>query len=188
LDAVKRLLAPVPLAAILIVAALVALLAYGVAQNEPDTSIDSAVAAGERPAAPELDLPRLDGGGRTSLASLKGKVVVLNFWASWCPPCRGESPVLERWHRRLQAQNGTVLGVDVLDVDSDARAFIRRYGLTYPVIRDGDGGSRRSFDVYQQPDTIVIDRRGRIAATVRGPVTEADLRRLLPPLLREAAA
>lgn len=183
----KRLLAPAPLAAALIVALLVALLAYGVAQNGTDTSIDAAVAAGKRPSAPPLDLPRLGSPGRTSLASLRGKVVVLNFWASWCPPCRGESPVLERWHRRLQAQGGTVLGVDVLDLESDASAFVRRYGLTYPIVRDGDGGSRKSYDVNQQPDTIVIDRRGRIAATVRGPVTDADMQRLLPRLLRERA-
>jgi cytochrome c biogenesis protein CcmG, thiol:disulfide interchange protein DsbE len=182
---VKRLLAPVPVAAIAIVAALVALLGYGVAQNEPDNSIDSAVAAGRRPAAPALDLPRLDGAGRTSLASLKGKVVVLNFWASWCPPCRGEAPVLERWHRRIAPQNGTVLGVDVLDVDSDARAFAKRYGLTYPSVRDGDGDSRRSFGVNGQPETIVVDRRGRIAATFRGPVTDAALQRVIPRLLRE---
>jgi cytochrome c biogenesis protein CcmG/thiol:disulfide interchange protein DsbE len=187
LNPVKRVLAPVPLAAIAIVALLVALLAYGVAQNQTDTSIDSAVAAGKRPSAPALDLPRLGAPGRLSLASLRGQVVVINYWASWCPPCRGESPVLERWHRRLQAQKGTVVGVDVLDVDTDARAFIRRYGLTYPVVRDGDGDTRKSFDVYQQPDTIVIDRRGRIAATVRGPVTDARLEQLLPPLLREPA-
>ena len=183
----KRLIAPVPLAAIAIVAALVALLAYGVAQNEPNTSIDSAVAAGKRPAAPKLDLPRLDGGGRLSLASLRGRVVVVNYWASWCPPCRGESPVLERWHRRIAPQTATVLGVDVLDVDSDARAFVRRHGLSYPIVRDGDGGSRRSFGVNGQPETIVVDRRGRIATTFRGPVTDGDLRRVLPPLLREAA-
>jgi len=184
---VKRLLAPAPLAAVLIVAALVALLAYGVAQNEPDDSIDSAVAAGSRPAAPDFELPRLGASGRLSLASLKGKVVVLNYWASWCPPCRGESPVLERWHKRISRQNATVLGIDVLDVDSDAIAFARRYGLTYPSVRDGDGDTRRSFGVTGQPETILIDRRGRIAQTFRGPVTDADLRRTLPPLLRERA-
>jgi cytochrome c biogenesis protein CcmG/thiol:disulfide interchange protein DsbE len=184
---VKRLLAPAPLAAVLIVAALVALLAYGVAQNEPDDSIDSAVAAGERPSAPGFDLPRLGGPGRMTLAALRGKVVVLNYWASWCPPCRGESPVLERWHKRIQPENATVLGIDVLDVESDALAFARRYGLTYPSVRDGDGATRRSFGVSGQPETIVIDRRGRIAHTFRGPVTDADLERALPPLLKERA-
>ena len=183
----KRLPAPAPLAAVLIVAALVALLAYGVAQNEPDDSIDSAVAAGKRPSAPGFDLPRLGAPGRISLASLKGKVVVLNYWASWCPPCRGESPVLERWHRRIAPRNATVLGIDVLDVNSDARAFARRYGLTYPSVRDGDGGTRKSFGVNGQPETIVIDRRGRVATTFRGPVTDADLERTLPPLLKEPA-
>ncbi|HKP92158.1 MAG TPA: TlpA disulfide reductase family protein [Thermoleophilaceae bacterium] len=183
----KRLLAPAPLAAVLIVAALVALLAYGVAQNEPDDSIDSAVAAGRRPSAPGFELPRLGAPGRLSLASLRGKVVVLNYWASWCPPCRGESPVLERWHRRIAPKNATVLGIDVLDVDSDALAFARRYGLTYPSVRDGDGATRRDFGVSGQPETIVIDRRGRIAHTFRGPVTDDDLERALPPLLRERA-
>ena len=184
---VKRLLAPVPLAAVAIALALVALLTYGVVQNTPDKSIDDAIAAGKRVPAPSLDLPRLDGGGRLSLATLRGKVVVLNFWASWCPPCRGESPILERWHRRIAARGGTVLGVDVLDLESDARAFVRRYGMTYPILRDGDGGSRKAFDVYQQPDTIVIDRRGRIATVVRGPVTDADMQRVLPRLLNERA-
>ena len=184
---VKRLLAPVPLAAVAIALALVALLAYGVVQNTPDKSIDDAIAAGKRVPAPPLDLPRLDGGGRLSLAALRGKVVVVNFWASWCPPCRDESPILERWHRRMAAQGGTVLGVDVLDLESDARAFVHRYGMTYPIVRDGDGGSRKAFDVYQQPDTIVIDRRGRIATVIRGPITDADMQRVLPRLLNERA-
>ena len=183
----KRLLAPFPLAAIAITAALVALLAYGVFQNEPDNSIDSAVAAGKRPSAPSLELPRLGAPGSLSLASLKGKVVVLNYWASWCPPCRGEAPVLERWHHRIVPMGGTVLGVDVLDVDSDARAFMRRYGMTFPIVRDGDGDTGKDFGVNGQPETIVIDRRGRIAATFRTPVTDADFSRLLPHLLREPA-
>ncbi|MEA2349847.1 MAG: cytochrome c biosis protein CcmG, thiol:disulfide interchange protein DsbE [Thermoleophilaceae bacterium] len=183
----KRLLAPFPLAAIAITGALVALLAYGVFQNEPDNSIDSAVAAGKRPAAPSLELPRLGAPGKISLASLRGKVVVLNYWASWCPPCRGEAPVLDRWHHRIAPKGGTVLGVDVLDVDSDARAFIRRYGMTFPIVRDGDGDTGKDFGVHGQPETIVIDRRGRIAATFRAPITDADFNRLLPRLLREPA-
>ncbi|HEX8053179.1 MAG TPA: TlpA disulfide reductase family protein [Thermoleophilaceae bacterium] len=72
-------------------------------------------------------------------------------------------------------------------MDSDARAFARRYGLTYPSVRDGDGATRKSFGVNGQPETIVIDRRGRIATTFRGPVTDRDLRRALPPLLEEPA-
>ena len=84
----KRVLRPVPLAAIAATIALLALLAYAVAQNEPDSSIDSAVAAGRRPAAPSLDLPRLNGAGKLSLKSLRGKVVVVNYWASWCNPCK----------------------------------------------------------------------------------------------------
>ena len=184
---VKRLLAPFPLAALAITAALVALLAYGVFQSEPDDSIDSAVAAGRRPAAPALELPRLGAPGSLSLAQLRGKVVVLNYWASWCPPCRGEAAVLERWHHRITPQGGTVLGVDVLDVDSDARAFMRRYGMTFPVVRDGDGDTGKDFGVTGQPETIVIDRRGRIAATFRTPVRDADFARLLPRLLEERA-
>jgi cytochrome c biogenesis protein CcmG/thiol:disulfide interchange protein DsbE len=112
---------------------------------------------------------------------------VLNYWASWCPPCRGEAPVLDRWHHRIAPKGGTVLGVDVLDVDSDARAFIRRYGMTFPIVRDGDGDTGKDFGVHGQPETIVIDRRGRIAATFRAPITDADFNRLLPRLLREPA-
>src|SRR5918912_1805272 len=125
----RRLLAPIPLAVIVGVVALVGLLAYGLSANEPDRSIDRAVAKGERKRAPAIELPALGGAGRRTLGDYRGKVVVLNVWASWCEPCRAESPLLERWHRRISRQRGTVLGVDVLDVASGARAFIRRYRL-----------------------------------------------------------
>jgi len=181
----RRLLAPLPIAVICAVVALVALLAYGLASKEGDSGIDQALARGEREPAPAVRLPRLEGGGQGSLASFRGRVVVLNFWASWCEPCRKESPLLERWHRRIAKRGGTVLGVDVLDVSSDARRFVREYGLSYPMLRDREGASQREFGVVGYPESVVIDRMGRIAAVKRGPVDDAWLRRVLPPLLAE---
>src|SRR5918998_6716028 len=172
----RRLLAPVPVAVIGVVIALVALLAYGLASNEPDRGIEEALEQGERQPAPELELPRLSGDGVGSLEDYRGQVVVLNFWASWCEPCREESPLLQRWHERISARGGTVLGVDVLDVSSDAREFVREYGLTYPMLRDRDGDSQADFGVLAYPETVVIDREGRIAAIERGPVDERWLR------------
>jgi cytochrome c biogenesis protein CcmG, thiol:disulfide interchange protein DsbE len=111
--------------------------------------------------------------------------VLLNVWASWCQPCRQESPLLERWQRRISPRGGTVLGVDVLDVSGDARSFVRRYGLSYPQLRDGGGDTLSRYGVVAYPESFVIDRRGRIAATRRGPVDERFLREQLLPLLRE---
>jgi cytochrome c biogenesis protein CcmG, thiol:disulfide interchange protein DsbE len=174
----RRLLAPVPIAVIGAVVALLALLAYGLASNEPQGEI-----AGEP--APELTLPRLSGNGTGSLEDYRGQVVVLNFWASWCDPCREESPLLQRWHERLATRGATVLGVDALDEIGHARAFIEEYGLTYPMLRDGDGSSREPFGILGFPETFVIDRAGRIAAVQRGPVTADFMREQVAPLLRE---
>ena len=95
----QRLRSPFAIAAIAAVLALIALLAYGLSQNEPDTEIEQALERGERKRAPGFTLDRLSGGGEGSLADYRGRVVVLNFWASWCDPCREESPLLDRWHR-----------------------------------------------------------------------------------------
>ena len=188
LDRVKRVLSPLPIAVIVAVAALLGLLAYGVSSSGPDASIEEALASGRRPPAPEVTLPWLDGRGRGSLADLRGKVVVLNYWASWCEPCRAESPLLERWHRTMVRRGGTVLGVDVLDVSSDAKAFVRRYELSYPMLRDADGRTQRQLGVVAYPETIVVDREGRIAAVQRGPVNEAWMRRHVEPLLAPGEA
>jgi cytochrome c biogenesis protein CcmG/thiol:disulfide interchange protein DsbE len=183
----RRLLAPVPIAVLFAVVALFVLLAYGVSQSEPDRGIEEALQSGERTPAPALELPRLSGAGAGSLEDYRGQVVVLNFWASWCEPCREESPLLQRWHERMRERDGTVLGVDVQDVTDDARAFIGEYGLTYPMLRDGEGVTRESFAIIGFPETFVIDRRGRIAAVRRGPVDDAFMRERVVPLLREPA-
>jgi cytochrome c biogenesis protein CcmG, thiol:disulfide interchange protein DsbE len=181
----RRLLAPIPMAVLVASVALVALLAYGLASNEPDRGVEQALGSGGREQAPEVELPRLEGGGDASLADYRGKVVVLNFWASWCEPCKVESPLLQRWHERLAKQGGLVLGIDVQDISGDAVDFVDEFGLTYPMLRDGPGDLRDDFGILGLPETFVVDRKGRIAAVVRGVVDDEFMREQVEPLLKE---
>lgn len=182
----KRL-SPFAVVAVVGVVALLALLAYGLVASDPDRGIDAALARGEAVAAPDFELDRLSGGGKRSLADYRGKVVVLNAWASWCDPCREESPLLQRWHERIARDGrGTVLGIDALDVDSDARAFVREYGLTYPMLRDPAAESLVDYGVIGYPETFVIDADGRIVALKRGPVDDRWMRENVAPLLERS--
>ncbi len=175
------------IAVIACLAALVGLLAYGVASKQTDTSIDQAVASGKRIDAPLATLPVLGRSGSASLADYRGKVVVMNFWASWCKPCIEELPLLERTQRVIAGRGGTVLGVNYKDVSTDALAFVHRFGLTYPSLRDRDGRLADRYASRAFPETFVIDRRGRIAARRRGPVDQRWLDATLPRLLAEHA-
>jgi cytochrome c biogenesis protein CcmG, thiol:disulfide interchange protein DsbE len=174
-------------AVILTAALLVGLLAYGVASKRTDTSIDDATAAGRRIDAPTARLPVLGRGGESSLADYKGKVVVLNFWASWCKPCTEELPLLERTHKAISGRDALVLGANYQDVSTSALGFVRRFKLTYPSLRDKDGEFADRYGSRAFPETFVVDRRGRIAATRRGPVDQRWLDETLPPLLKEKA-
>jgi cytochrome c biogenesis protein CcmG, thiol:disulfide interchange protein DsbE len=126
--------------------------------------------------APAFDLARLNGTGKLSLASLRGKVVVVNFWASDCQPCKQEMPRLEAAARRYAATT-TFVGVDLLDFKGPARAFLKRYGATYPVVFDPSGETVGPYGVGQgTPQTFFVDRRGRlIPPHVLGPVTDKSL-------------
>jgi cytochrome c biogenesis protein CcmG/thiol:disulfide interchange protein DsbE len=168
-------------------AALVALLAYGVASQGTDSTIDDALNKGQRITAPTSTLPRLGASGKASLSDYRGQVVVLNFWASWCPPCIDELPLLERTQRRLASRQATVLGVNYKDIPEDALGFVDRFHLSYPSVRDRDGDYAKDYGARAFPETFVIDRGGRIAALRRGPVDQRWLDQTLRPLLRESS-
>jgi cytochrome c biogenesis protein CcmG/thiol:disulfide interchange protein DsbE len=178
-----RLFWPVTVAA----AALVGLLAYGVFSKGADHTLDDALAHGQRPAAPTMALPRLGGTGESSLADYRGKVVVLNVWASWCPPCVDEVPLLQKTQASIESRGGVVLGVDTQDAESNAVGFLKKVGATFPSLRDRDRSYGRKYGVTGYPETFIIDRRGRVAALQRFPVTKAWLDKTLTPLLAERA-
>jgi cytochrome c biogenesis protein CcmG, thiol:disulfide interchange protein DsbE len=114
-------------------------------------------------------------------------VVVLNVWASWCPPCVSEMPLLQRTHDRIAPKGGMVLGIDTQDASEDALRFLREKRISFPSLRDRDREYGRSLGVSGYPETFLIDREGRIAAMRRGPVDRAWLDEHLAPLLRESA-
>jgi cytochrome c biogenesis protein CcmG, thiol:disulfide interchange protein DsbE len=173
--AVRRL--ALPTLAALLGAAVLGLLVYGVSTKSANTSLDDAVAHGQRPPAPQRLLPLLAGSGERSLADYRGKVVVLNFWASWCAPCAAEAPLLERAQNRLAAHGGTVLGVTYLDATPDALGFVRQYRLTYPNLRDISGNYAHSYGTDLLPETFVIDRQGHVEAISRGEINQGFLNR-----------
>jgi cytochrome c biogenesis protein CcmG, thiol:disulfide interchange protein DsbE len=165
----------VPLVAVLVAAALVGLLVYGVAQRADNRTLDDAVSKGQRPVAPNRTLPVLGAPGQKSLASYRGKPVILNFWASWCDPCRIEAPLLEQAQHRLAARGGTVLGVTYRDASPDSEKFVRKFDLTYPSLRDVDGQLAKDYGTRALPETFVIDGSGHVAAIQRGMVDRSFL-------------
>lgn len=114
--------------------------------------------------APNFTLKRLDG-GRLSLAALRGKPVVLNFWASWCVPCKGEAKTLEQASQQYRKDGVVFVGVDYNDVASDARTFIAHHGITYTTLEDGPGNVANLYGLSGVPETFFIDRRGRLVGT-----------------------
>jgi len=138
-------------------------------------------------AAPEVDLERLDG-DRVRLSDLRGQVVVLNVWASWCPPCRAEMPALQALHEQRAGQGVVVLGVNstVQDSEQAARDFASEYGLTFPIGLDRDGQATRLYQVRALPSTFFIDRQGIIRrVVVGGPLNPSVLETTVLDLLGE---
>lgn len=160
--------------ALLTVASLLGLLVWKLATDQ-GSGIQAAVKRGEAPAAPPFTLPELGGDGELSLESYRGSAVVLNFWASWCGPCRDEAPLLEAAWQEHRDGGVVVLGVDARDLVSDGRAFVREFGITYPNAYDGPGRTYDSYGLTGFPETYFVDRSGRVVHVVSGPLTEDTL-------------
>ncbi|MGO9751910.1 MAG: TlpA disulfide reductase family protein [Solirubrobacteraceae bacterium] len=174
-----------PLVLICAALALLALLAFGLVSQGTDSSIDALVARGDYPPVPNypMALPLLGSTRTESLRDLRGKVVLVNVFASWCVPCAQEAPVLEQAQRMLAARDGTVLGVTYLDNSSDDEAFMREYHLSYPVLRDVSGDFARGLGTTGVPESFVINRSGRIEALRRYQLNSEWVQQTLPRIL-----
>jgi cytochrome c biogenesis protein CcmG, thiol:disulfide interchange protein DsbE len=161
-----------------LVAAVVALLVVGFVNRDVGTSIQDALDEGERPDAPSFTAPVLlagDGigpvGTEVSLDDLRGRTVVLNFWASWCEPCEREAPILNQVARRYRASDDViVLGLDVQDLSQEALVFAREFRIAYPSLREAGDDAFRDYEITGLPETFVIDPDGRIALKVIGEI------------------
>lgn len=164
--------------------ALVGLLVYGQLTTGASTTLTDAVSRGERPTAPSRPLPKL-GGGETALADFRGRPVILNFWASWCDPCKEEAPLLVRAHELLTRSGGTVLGVTVKDATGDSQTFVDKFRLPFPNVRDVGDELGDDYGLTGVPETYAIDRSGRVVALSRGQITQKwvddAVRTITPP-------
>jgi thiol-disulfide isomerase/thioredoxin len=154
-----------------------------------DTGSTGLLPIGDRRPAPALKGETLDG-GRLDIAELRGSVVVVNFWASWCPPCRAESPNLVKVAQDNAAKGVRFVGVNIKDDRSAARRFDEVHDVPYPSLFDQPGvllTRFRRFVPQVPPTTLLIDRQGRIAALLRGGVTETELSGPVQALAGETA-
>lgn len=165
-------------------------------ESEGD-SLVAAIAAGERPAAPGFDLEAIwppaearwpqDAAimrdGRITTTELAGSATLVNFWASWCVPCREEAPILNAGAERMRGHVRFV-GVDVQDLRDDALGFLREFAVVYPSVRDTANRTYERYGLTGVPETFLLDAHGRIIAHVPGPLDDARLDDLLTSATR----
>jgi len=167
------------------------LLAYGLTTTGTDTRIDEELAQDRPVEAPDFDLAVLEPGtlpsllrgrvgpsladGQLQLSELRGTPVVLNFWASWCNPCREEAPRLQEGWVRDRTRGVLYLGLNMQDLTDDARAFLDEFGIDYPTIREPGNEVARRYGATGIPETYFIDRQGRVVGHVIGVLEEETL-------------
>ena len=152
------------------------------------TPAGQVIPTGERRSAPTFTGTLLDGSDFSS-KSLAGNVAVLNFWGSWCAPCRVETPQFQQVYDEVKDAGVQFLGLNVKDQEQFATAFVEGKGITYPSVYDPKGQVALAFRDYPAtaiPSTIVLDRRSRVAAVYTGEVRQEDLRTVVDDVLKEA--
>lgn len=158
--------------AILIIAFVVGLALARQQQTQPTNGL-----------APDFSVTTFDN-QTINLRDLRGKIVLLNFWASWCVPCKREAPILQSVWEQYRDQDVILLGIAYVDSDSSSRAFIEEYGITYPNAPDVGTHISDAYNITGVPETFIIDRDGTIAEFIYAEVTEAGLTRALDRLLQ----
>jgi cytochrome c biogenesis protein CcmG/thiol:disulfide interchange protein DsbE len=160
-------------ASVALVAALLGLLVWKVVQNDR-TNVASSYTKGHKTKPVDFDLKRLGAPGSLKLSSLKGKVVVVNFWASWCEPCKSEAPRFQAAHKRY-GDRVVFVGVDTADYSADAGRFLDRYGVTYPNVRDPDRSVLGKYGGLPIPRTFVISPKWQVSGYIFGEARSEDL-------------
>ncbi len=182
----RRLKLAAQVLAVALVAGLFGLLGWKVTHQGGGAELVKSASEGKKPVAPDFRLARLDGAGHVDLKSFRNRVVLVNFWASWCDPCKREMPRLEQAYRQYRDRGVIFLGVDAQDFDSSAKREVRKAGTSYPVGYDGAGKVLGRYGGLPLPRTFVIDRRGRLVDFQLGELEPADISRLLNGALKPA--